>query len=214
MVSGTREGDYGYERRGHTVTGLLARWQHGDDVALNLLMARIYGELRRLARRCLRKERLDHTLETRDLVHEAFLRLRLQREGGWRNRAHFLAVAAAMMRRTLVDHARRRLSVKRGGHLGALAESAGSTDGGPAVDVLALHDALSKLEKVDPMLATVVELRFFAGLDHDELGAILGISNATARRHWRVARAWLYCTLRLRAGGSPRAPADGVGQEP
>jgi RNA polymerase sigma factor (TIGR02999 family) len=184
-----------------SVTRFLVAWRGGDEQALERLMPLVYGELRRLAGRYLNRERASHTLETHDLIHEAFLRLVDQRQVDWRNRAHFFAIAAQMMRRILVDHARRRGYRKHGGDVRRLMlddvlDVAAERD----MDLVALDEALTELAEVDPELAKVVDLRFFGGLDHDEIAVALGVSNPTVRRRWRVAKAWLYRRL---AGEEP-----------
>jgi RNA polymerase sigma factor (TIGR02999 family) len=184
------------------VTQLLEAWQAGDDHALDEVMSLVYGELRRLADRYLRRERAGHTFEAHDLIHEAFLRLVGQRQVDWRNRAHFFGIAAQSMRRVLVDHARRRNANRRSGEVRHLvpadeAELAVKTD----VDLLALDEALTDLATADEALARVVELRYFGGFDHDEIAELLGVSNPTVRRRWRLAKAWLF--RRLSASGSP-----------
>lgn len=178
------------------VTGFLIAWRGGDEQALERLLPLVYGELRRLAGRYLSRERARHTLETHDLIHEAFLRLVDQRRVNWRNRAHFFAIAAQMMRRILVDHARRRGRRKHGGGVWRLVladtpDLAAQRD----VDLVALDEALSELAQVDAELAKIVVLRFFGGLEHDEVAVVLGVSNPTVRRRWRVAKAWLYRRL-------------------
>jgi RNA polymerase sigma-70 factor (ECF subfamily) len=178
------------------VTQLLADWQAGDDRALEQLMPLVYGELRRLAGRYLNREREGHTFQTHDLIHEAFLRLIGQRQADWQNRSHFFAIAAQMMRRILVDHARSRGARRHGGDvrqlvLDDLADIAVHRD----ADLVALDEALTELAKVDESLARIVDLRFFGGLDHDEIASLLGVSNPTVRRRWRVAKAWLYREL-------------------
>jgi RNA polymerase sigma factor (TIGR02999 family) len=186
------------------VTRLLEAWQAGDDRALDELMALVYGELRRLAERYLHRERAGHTFEAHDLIHEAFLRLVDQRQVDWRNRSHFFAIAAQSMRRVLVDHARRRKAGRRGGEVRQLVpadESELAVETG--TDLLALDDALTDLAAIDPELARVVELRYFGGFDHDEIAELLGVSNPTIRRRWRLAKAWLYRRL---SGGEP--PSD------
>ncbi|HEX4952675.1 MAG TPA: sigma-70 family RNA polymerase sigma factor [Thermoanaerobaculia bacterium] len=179
-----------------SVTRFLIAWRGGDERALERLIPVVYGELRRLAGRYLNRERASHTLETHDLIHEAFLRLVDQRQVDWRNRAHFFAIAAQMMRRILVDHARRRGYRKHGGGLRQLAldevpDPAAQRD----MDLVALDEALAELAQVDGELAKVVDLRFFGGLEHTEIAAALGVSNPTVRRRWRVAKAWLYRRL-------------------
>lgn len=186
------------------VTRLLSAWRAGDDRALEQLMPLVYGELRRLAGRYLNRERQGHTFQTHDLIHEAFLRLIDQRQVDWRSRAHFFAISAQMMRRILVDHARQRGSRRRGGDVRMLVldevpDLAVQSDD----DLVALDDALTELAGVDESLARVVELRFFGGLEHDEIAVLLGVSNPTVRRRWRVAKAWLYRQL------SGEAPSSG-----
>jgi RNA polymerase sigma-70 factor (ECF subfamily) len=178
------------------VTRLLLAWRGGDERALERLIPLVYGELRRLAGRYLSRERAGHTLETHDLIHEAFLRLIDQRQVDWRNRSHFFAIAAQMMRRILVDHARRRGYRKHGGDVRRLMlddvpDLAVQRD----MDLVALDEALTELAEVDGELAKIVELRFFGGLEHDEIAAALGVSNPTVRRRWRMAKAWLYRRL-------------------
>jgi RNA polymerase sigma-70 factor (ECF subfamily) len=178
------------------VTRLLEAWRAGDDHAIDEVMARVYGELRRLAARYLNRERAGHTFEAHDLIHEAFLRLVDQRQVDWHNRSHFFAIAAQSMRRVLVDHARRRGASRRDGAVRHLvpadeAELAVKTD----ADLLALDDALTDLAAADEPLARVVELRYFGGFDHDEIAELLGVSNPTVRRRWRLAKAWLYRRL-------------------
>ena len=188
------------------MTQLLEAWRAGDDHALDEVMSLVYGELRRLAARYLHRERAGHTFEANDLIHEAFLRLVGQRQVDWRNRAHFFGIAAQSMRRVLVDHARHRNASRRGGEVRHLvpadeAELAVKTD----ADLLALDEALTDLAAVDEPLARVVELRYFGGFDHDEIAELLGVSNPTVRRRWRLAKAWLF--RRLSASGE--APTDG-----
>ena len=177
----------------HDVTLLLSEWRGGNREALAALMSAVHGELRRLAARYLRGERRGHTLQTGDLVHEAFLRLVDQRAVDWRSRQHFFAIAATIMRRILVDHARGRAYSKRGGGLlRAVLGEVADVSSARQPDVVALDEALSELAAVEPVLAKIVELRFFGGLKNDEIAAVLGVSNVTVRRRFRVARAWLY----------------------
>ncbi|MEP7012285.1 MAG: sigma-70 family RNA polymerase sigma factor [Acidobacteriota bacterium] len=178
------------------VTRFLIAWRGGDERALERLIPLVYGELRRLAGRYLNRERASHTLETHDLIHEAFLRLVDQRQVDWHNRAHFFAIAAQMMRRILVDHARRRGYRKHGGELRQLAlDEVPDLAAQRGMDLVALDEALTELAQVDGELAKVVDLRFFGGLEHAEIAAALGVSNPTVRRRWRVAKAWLYRRL-------------------
>jgi RNA polymerase sigma factor (TIGR02999 family) len=174
------------------ITRWLREWSQGDEAALDRLMPAVYGELRRLAAGRLRRERGDHTLETAALVHEAYLRLVEQAHVKWANRAHFLAVAARMMRRVLVDHARRRRYLKRGGAVRRL--EIADLDEVPARgrDWLALDDALNRLAALDQVQSRIVEMHFFGGLTHEEIAAVLGVSVPTVVRRWRAARAWLY----------------------
>ena len=174
------------------ITHLLKEWSDGDERALDRLTPLVYEELRQQAARYLRRERTGHTLQTTALINEAYLRLIDARNVHWQSRAHFFAIAANVMRRVLVDHARRRDAEKRGGAqlrltLDEKLVVAPTTD----VDVLAIDEALNKLSTIDPQQALVVELRFFSGLSVEETAAALGVSPATVKRDWSVARAWL-----------------------
>jgi RNA polymerase sigma-70 factor (ECF subfamily) len=180
----------------HEVTQLLNDWSEGKQAALDKLMPLIYQELRRLAHRYLSRERAGHTLQTTDLVHEAYLRLVDQRSVRWQNRAHFFGIAAQLMRRILVDRARHHRRVKRGG--GALIVSldqAAVVSRQPEVDLLALDEALTRLADVDERKARIVELRFFGGLSVEETAQFLKISAVTVMREWRMAKAWLHREL-------------------
>jgi RNA polymerase sigma factor (TIGR02999 family) len=180
----------------HDVTKLLVQWRRGDDQALEDLAALVYGELRRLAARSLNHESAGLTLQTHDLVHEAFLRLVGQRHVDWQNRAHFFGIAAQMMRRILTDHARRRAAGKRGGALRRLVLDDVPDVAAPSnAEIVAVDEALVELQAVDEELAKIVELRFFGGLEHDEIAAVLGVSNVTVRRRFRLAKAWLFRRL-------------------
>ena len=177
----------------HAVTELLRAWGAGDAGAADALVPLVYAELRRQAQRTLRREGDGHTLQATALVHEAWLRLDGQQDARWESRTQFLAVAAQMMRRVLVDHARTRRALKRGGGgtqvtLGDADHAAAASD---AVDVLALDDALARLALLDPRKARLVELRYFAGMSIPEAAAALGVSQATVGRVWAVARMWL-----------------------
>ena len=179
----------------HAVTELLHAWGAGDAGASEALVPLVYAELRRQARRALRREREGRTLQATALVHEAWLRLDGQHDARWESRTQFLAVAAQMMRRVLVEHARARHALKRGGGgagtqvtLGEVANAVAAPD---AVDVLALDAALARLATLDARKARLVELRYFAGLSIPEAAAALGISQATVGREWAVARMWL-----------------------
>lgn len=179
----------------HDVTSLLVASSKGDQEALNQLLPLVYDELRHLADRYLHRERQDHTLQATALVHEAYLRLIDQRVS-WANRAHFFGVAAEMMRRILIDHARSRQAAKRGsgGIKISLDDVLDLTDE-RAADLIALDDALKALAEFDPQKAKVVELRFFGGLSIEETAAVLGLGTATITRQWRMAKAWLYHQL-------------------
>jgi RNA polymerase sigma factor (TIGR02999 family) len=185
------------------VTGLLLAWSEGDRDALDTLLPRVYGELRRLAASHLRRERAGHTLETRALVHEAFLRLVDQERVAWRSRGHFFGIAAQMMRRVLVDHARRHLYAKRGGGAPRFSLEEGLTLAPErAPELVALDEALGELERIAPRNARIVELRFFGGLTAEEIAEALGLSAPTVTRGWRMARAWLYRRLSGDGDGS------------
>jgi RNA polymerase sigma factor (TIGR02999 family) len=173
------------------VTGLLLAWSAGDAGAGERLLAAVYDELHRQAGRAMRREGDAHTLQATAVVHEAYLRLVDQRRVEWRGRAHFFGVAAQMMRRVLVDHARTRLAEKRGGALQRVTLSGVGASNESDVDVLALHDALERLAILDPDQARLVELRYFGGLGIEETAEALGVSPATVKREWAVARAWL-----------------------
>jgi RNA polymerase sigma factor (TIGR02999 family) len=175
------------------VTQLLVRWGNGDQQALEQLIPLVYGELRRLADRYVRRERPGHTLQSTALVHEAWMKLIDQRNVHWQNRAHFFGVAAQMIRRILVDYARNRHAEKRGGHAFKLSlDEAIEVPKQRDLDLVALDDALEGLAKIDEQQAKIVELRFFAGLSIEETAEALRISPATVKRDWVVAKAWLY----------------------
>ena len=182
------------------ITQLLDDWSGGDRAALERLLPIVYGELRRLAGRELRRERTGHTLQPTALVHELYVRLVDQRRASWENRAQFFAVAAQLMRRILVDHARARLAAKRGGSSPrvSLDEGGDAIDEtiAPAFEVLAVDRALTRLATLDPEQARIVELRFFSGLSVEETAHVLGRSPRTIKREWRLAKAWLYQHLR------------------
>src|SRR5262245_8416039 len=175
-----------------TVTALLTDWSRGDTTALEQLLPLLYDELRRIAARQLRGERVNHTLQPTALVHEVYLRLVDQRHVGWQDRAHFLGVAAHTMRRILVDHARRHSAQKRGDGVQCVSlDDAKDLAAPQEVPLLALDHALGRLETVDPELAKIVELRAFGGLTIEEAAHVLNVSPSTAKRDWRTARAWL-----------------------
>src|SRR5215468_11615513 len=176
------------------VTRLLSNWSNGDQAALDQLLPLVYGELRRLASAYLRRERSNHTLQSTALVHEAFMRLVNQQEVQWKNRAHFFAIAAQMIRRILVDYARSQHAEKRGS--GAikleLDEAMAVAHSGPEVDLLSLNDALDRLAQLDERQGRIVELRFFAGLSIEETAEVMHLSPASIKREWQTARAWLF----------------------
>lgn len=175
------------------VSGLLNRWSGGDPQALEQLLPIVYGELRRLAHYHLRRERDGHTLQTTALVHEVYLRLCGNDEPQWQNRAHFFAVAARMMRRILVDYARRRGAEKRGGApIHAPLDAALNIPMDEHFDLLSLDGALDELAAFDARKCQVVEMRFFAGLQAKDIAVVLKTSEATVRRDWIIAKAWLF----------------------
>jgi RNA polymerase sigma factor (TIGR02999 family) len=174
------------------VTALLLDWSRGDPAALDRLLPVVYAELRRMAARQLRGERVGHTLQPTALVHEVYLRIVDQRQVDWHNRAHFFGVAANVMRRILVDHARRRKAGKRGDGAPCLSiDDAQEVPASNGMPILALDHALARLQKLDPELARVVELRAFGGLTIEEAAQVLEVSPSTAKRDWRTAKAWL-----------------------
>lgn len=180
-----------------TVTRLLLAWSAGDTAASDQLLALLYDDLKQRARRQLRRERRDHTLQPTALVHEAYLRLVRQTDVTWRNRAQFLALAAVMMRRVLLDHGRGRGTAKRGGSWVRVAlESEGGPAAGPDAELGELEAALDDLAVQDARQARLVELRVFGGLSYEEAAEVMGISPAVARREWTMARAWLFRRLR------------------
>jgi RNA polymerase sigma factor (TIGR02999 family) len=178
--------------RSPDITALLDDWGRGNHRALDKLLPLVYAELRRIARRQLRQERVGHTLEPTALVHEAYLRLVDQRQVDWQNRVHFFGVAAQVMRRILVDHARRHNANKRGDGVQCVSiDQAMDTPAPDQIPVLALDQALARLETVDRSLAQIVELRAFGGLTVEEAATVLKVSPSTAKREWRTAKAWL-----------------------
>jgi RNA polymerase sigma-70 factor (ECF subfamily) len=174
------------------VTQLLKKWSQGDEEALNQLLPLVYDELHRLAGAYLRRERQDHTLQPTALVNEAYLRLVDQHHAQWQNRSQFFGIAAQLMRRVLVDHARAHRAAKRGGPQEELSLSHARHFGRqPDIAVLTLHDALTRLAEIDPEQCHIVELRFFGGLTIAETAEVMKISHATVEREWTMARAWL-----------------------
>lgn len=180
------------------VTQLLLNCSGGDKEALAQLMAIVYDELHQLANYYMRMERLNHTLQATALVHEVYIRLIDQSQVDWKNRSHFFGAAAQIMRRILIDHARGRTRLKRGGNdqKVPLETVIGLSEAPPDIDLIALDDALTKLAVVDPIQSQIVELRFFGGLSIEETAEVLEISPATANREWSMAKARLYRELK------------------
>jgi RNA polymerase sigma factor (TIGR02999 family) len=174
------------------VTRLLVEWGNGDQAALDELIPLVYDELRRLAGRYMRRESQGHTLQTSALVNEAYLRLVDQKSVQWQNRAHFFGVAAQLMRRILVDHARSRSRAKRGGkaQMVSLAEQAVMSK--EVADVIALDESLNNLAELDPRKSQIVEMKFFGGLTNEEVAEVLKVTSRTVEREWRKAKAWLH----------------------
>lgn len=177
------------------ISTLLRAWSGGDQSALEKLTPIVYEELRRLARRYMKYERPGHSLQATALVNEAYMRLVDYRRMEWQNRAHFFAVSAQLMRRILVEHARRH-NLKRGGDVQHVAlEDAAVVGAGRAIDLVALDDAMNTLARLDPRKVQVVEMRFFGGLSVDETAEVLKVSPVTVMRDWSTAKAWLYREL-------------------
>src|SRR6266702_7920087 len=178
------------------VTNLLTRWSHGDDAALAELTPLVYDELRRIAHRHMGGQRPDHTLQTTALVNEAYLRLADQTNPNWQSRAHFFAVAARAMRQIVVDYARSQQSQKRGGGLLRIElDEAAIVSPEQSKEIVDLHEALERLATLDSRKAQVVELKYFGGLNYDEMAEVLKIARMTVRRDWEFARLWLYTRL-------------------
>jgi RNA polymerase sigma factor (TIGR02999 family) len=199
------------------ITGLLKAWRRGDSSALEHLTPLVYDELRRLARGYMRKEQPGNTLQATALVNEAFLRLTQAREVDWQDRTHFFAISARVMRRILVDAARARASIKRGGHLERVDHSTAvnldllpAVGSDPGSQLCALDDALSALAQMDPRRAQVIELRFFGGLTVEETGAVLKISPQSVMRDWKLARAWLARELNRGSSVTTDTPSSAV----
>jgi RNA polymerase sigma factor (TIGR02999 family) len=191
---GARDAAGSVGRGGHQVTELLRAWAAGDAQATDSLVRLVYEELRRQARLTLRREAGTQTLQPTALVHEAWLRLGDQHDARWESRTQFFAVAAQMMRRVLLDHARTRRALKRGGgrvQVSLVGVRAAEDTPLDAVDVIALDEALTRLAALDPQKARLVDLRYFAGLSIPEAAEVLGVSTATVSREWTVARMWL-----------------------
>lgn len=182
------------------ITHLLAAWKANDHGAQEALIARIYPQLRRLAQSFMGRERPDHTLQATALVHETYLRLTDERRGRFQNRSQFFAIAATVMRRVLLHHAERRGAQKRGGDL-QREELASAVE--QSVELFSLDETLDALDRLDRRQRQIVELRFYGGYTIDEVAQILGISSATVKREWRLARAWLQRQLRAPASGPP-----------
>jgi len=181
----------------HEVTQLLIDWSSGNQAALERLIPMVDRELHRLAHHYVRRENAGHTLQTTDLVNEAYLKLIDQKSVRWKNRAHFFALSAQLMRRILVDHARSRQYAKRGGGAQRIAfDEALVVSPERGADLVALDEALSKLTAIDPRKGKVVELRFFGGLSVEETAEALQISAVTVMREWSMAKAWLYNSLK------------------
>ena len=186
-----------YPASSERVSKLLLNWGQGDQGAREALIPLVYDELRRLARRYLRRERPDHTLQSAALVNEAYLRLIRQDQPQWQNSAHFFGVAAQLMRHILVDHARNRAAAKRGAGAPRLTlDPDVALPQARDVDLVALDDALNQLAALDPQQSRLVELRFFGGLSIEETSVVLGVSPATVKREWATARAWLQREMR------------------
>ncbi|PWT87828.1 MAG: RNA polymerase subunit sigma-70 [Blastocatellia bacterium] len=183
-------------RTQHEITGLLEEWSGGNQAALDKLYPLVYEELRRLARSYMKREAKGHTLQTTALINEAYVRMVEQKNVHWQNRSHFFAISAQIMRRILVDHARRYLHLKRGGGAKKVSlDEAMIVASEKSEEVLMLDEALENLARLDPRRCQVVELRYFAGLDNKEIAAVLKISENTVMRDWNLARAWLYQQL-------------------
>jgi len=177
------------------VTRLLARWNAGDPDAVEDLLPLVYDELRRLARSYLRKERAEHTLQPTALVHEAYVRLAERVNPPWQDRVHFYAVVAKVMRRVLVDHARSRGALKRGGQVIKVPIDETRVADMKGADILALDEAMDRLEAMDPRKARIIDLRFFGGLTIEETAGVLEVSSPTVINETRKARAWLYAEI-------------------
>jgi RNA polymerase sigma factor (TIGR02999 family) len=183
------------------VTELLARWRGGDPAALEALVPLVYEELHRIAHRYLRRERAEHTLQSTALVHEAYLRLVDQAPVDTRDRQHFVAIAARLMRQILVDYARSHQAAKRGPGCRVEVDAALGVPDPKGTDVVALDDALNELARLDERQSKIVELRYFGGMTNEEAAEVLGISPATVKRDWNVAKAWLSRQIRRDPSG-------------
>jgi len=185
-----------------SITSLLARWRAGDPEALQSLITLVYAQLRRLAQFHLRGERPDHTLQATALAHEAYLRMVGVHTKEYQNRAHFFAVCSRVMRQILVDHAREHRALKRGEGVEPFSlEAALTVPVQSNVDILEVDESLERLQRLDPEKCQIVEMRFFGGLNSDEIAEVLGVSVITVRRKWAIAKAWLYHDLKRGDGG-------------
>ena len=179
------------------VTALLARWRDGEEQALHALMPLVYGDLRRLAQFHLRDEHAGHMIQATALVHDSYLRLVEQNAKDFKNRTHFFAVCSRVMRQVLVDHAREERALKRGGAGGTYnIEAALTVPVQPDVDILGIDESLTRLERLDSEKCRIVEMRFFGGLNSEEIADVLGIAAITVKRKWAIAKAWLYHDLK------------------
>ena len=176
------------------VTQLLLAWAQGDEAARDELIPLVYESLRRIARHHLRGERPSHTLQTTALINEAYLKL-IEQSVSWQSRAHFFGIAARLMRQIMVDYARARLRLKRGGDRERISLAAAEEGHEQSADLLALDEALESLDQVDPERGRIVELRFFGGVTLEETAQVMGVSTPTVERGWRAARAWLQTEL-------------------
>lgn len=180
----------------HEITQLLAEWSGGNQAALDELYPLVYEELHRLARRYMSRERKGHTLQTTALINEAYVRLVDQKNVHWANRSHFFAISAQIMRRILIDHARRHAYAKRGGGAQQVSlEEAATVARDQSAELLRLDEALKSLSEMDSRRGQVVELRYFGGLNNEEIAGVLNVSENTVTRDWNMARAWLYQQL-------------------
>jgi len=186
----------------HEITQLLAEWSDGNQSALDELYPLVYEELHRLARRYMSRERKGHTLQTTALINEAYVRLVDQRNVHWANRSHFFAISAQIMRRILIDHARRHAYAKRGGGAQQVSlEEVAIVANEKSAEIIRLDEALTTLAKMDPRRCHVVELRYFGGLSNEEIAGVLNVSENTVTRDWNLARAWLHQQLTGSAAG-------------
>src|SRR6185295_574937 len=177
------------------LTQMLLAWGEGDEAARDALIPMVHAQLQRIARHHLRQERTGHSLQTNALINEAYLKLIEQQTVTWQSRNHFFGIAARLMREILVDHARARQRLKRGGNAQQISLTAAEHEQEQSADLLALNDALETLAEVDPQRSQIVELRFFGGLTIEETAQVMGISTASVERGWRAARAWLQTEL-------------------